>query len=352
MKPPAKTRRVTSTFAAVSFVAAAILLSACGSAPLRPESVARNDFDGIKPYVTDLIRHEMARNEIIGMSIALVDDQRIVWAEGFGYADKEHGQRASAQTIYRVGSISKLFTATAAMQLAEQKKLDIDRPLQTYLPEFSIQSRFAAGDPITPRNLMTHHSGLPRDQAKGMFTKNPEPFTQLVQEMKSSDTTYPPNHAFSYSNVGVSLLGHAIQNVSGVPFAEYMQRSVLTPLGMTSATFEPGPASSDMMSKAYRNGALAAELPLRDVPAGGLNTSAVDLSHFLSMVFADGRTGTTQVLRPESIAEMLRVQNADVPLDLNFHNGLGWMLSTLGSSTIENAGPVGSVTPQNLPARS
>ena len=324
----------------IAAASVALLLAACGGAPPRPDSVARNDYDGIKTYVSQLIRHEMNESQVTGLSIALVDDQRIVWAEGFGYADKERKQPASAQTIYRVGSISKLFTATAAMQLAEQKKLDIDRPLQNYLPEFSIQSRFPPTAAITPRNLMTHHSGLPRDFAKGMFTKNPVPFTQLVQELRSSDAAYPPNQHFSYSNVGVTLLGHAIQNVSGVPFADYIQRSVLQPLGMKDATMEPGPARSELMSKAYRRGELAEELPLRDVPAGGLNTSVVDLSHFLSMVFADGRTGTTQVLRPESVAEMLRPQNTEVPLDLNFHNGLGWMLSTLGSSTIENAGPV------------
>ena len=119
-----------------------LILAACGGSPPRPDSVARNDYESFKPYVEKLIRHEMDANAITGLSIALVDDQRIVWAEGFGYADKENRKPASAETIYRVGSISKLFTATAAMQLAEQHKLDLDRPLQDVLPEFSIRSRF------------------------------------------------------------------------------------------------------------------------------------------------------------------------------------------------------------------
>ncbi|MBU1238048.1 MAG: beta-lactamase family protein [Gammaproteobacteria bacterium] len=321
-------------------VCAALLFAACSVAPQRPESVARNDYDGIKTYVTQLIRHEMDKSDITGMSVALVDDQRVVWAEGFGYADKENNKPASAQTLYRVGSISKLFTATAAMQLAEQGKLDIDRPLEDALPGFSIRSRFADSAPITPRNLMTHHSGLPRDFSQGMFMKNPESFTKLVDHVRANDAAYPPNHIFSYSNVGITLLGHAIQNTSGMPFAEYMRQYVLSPLAMDTATFEPGVAKSDLMAKAYRKGALVVEPHLRDVPAGGLNASVVDLSHFLSMVFADGRAGTLQVLKPESVHEMLRPQNTDVPLDLNFHNGLGWMLSTLGASTIENAGPV------------
>jgi CubicO group peptidase (beta-lactamase class C family) len=317
-----------------------ILISACSVAPPRPESVVRNDYESFKPYVEQLIRHEMDANAITGLSIALVDDQRIVWAKGFGYADKENNKPASAETLYLVGSISKLFTATAAMQLAEQKKLDIDRPLKDALPEFSIRSRFADSAPITPRNLMTHHSGLPRDFSTGMFTKTPEPFTELVRHIRTTDAFYPPNHVFSYSNVGITLLGHAIQNASGMPFADYMQRSVLTPLGMNTASFGIGVAKSDLMAKAYRKGALVEEPALRDVPAGGLSASVVDISRFLSMVFADGRAGTTQVLKPESLREMLKAQNTDVPLDLNFHQGLGWMLSTLGASTIENAGPV------------
>lgn len=320
--------------------ASVLILAACGTAPQRPESVARSDIESVKNYVGQLVRHEMQKNDIAGMSIALVDDQKVVWAEGFGHADKEANKPATAETLYRVGSISKLFTASAAMQLAEQKKLDLDRPLKDVLPEFAIRSRYTSSDPITPRNLMTHHSGLPRDFSKGMFTKNPEPYTELLRHVRASDAAYPPNQVFSYSNVGITLLGHAIQNASGVPFADTMQRSLLAPLGMSTARFEPGIARSDLMAKPYRKGTLVEEPALRDVPAGGLNASALDLSRFLSMVFAEGRAGNTQVLKPESLREMLRPQNTDVPLDMNFHNGLGWMLSTLGASTIQGAGPV------------
>lgn len=321
-------------------LATVALLAACSTAPQRPDAVARNDIESIKAYVGQLARHEMRKNDIAAISIALVDDQTVLWAEGFGDADKAAGRPATADTLYRVGSISKLFTAAAAMQLAEQGKLQLDRPLRDALPEFAFHSRFDATAAITPRNLMTHHSGLPRDYSKGMFTKNPEPFTELVRHMRASDAAYPPDLLFSYSNIGVTLLGHAIQNTSGKPFADYMQQSILAPLGMHSARFEAGLAASDQMAKPYRKGALVDEPALRDVPAGGLNASVRDLARFLAMVFADGRAGDRQVLKPETVREMLRPQNTAVPLDFNFHNGLGWMLSTLGDSTIQGAGPV------------
>ena len=174
-----------------------LAVAGCAGAPQRPQNVARGDYDNVAAYASQLIRHEMDSNAVTGLSIALVDDQRVVWAAGFGYADKARKQAASAQTIYRAGSISKLFTATAAMQLAEQHKLHLDRPLHDALPEFSVRTRFGATAPITPRNLMTHHAGLPRDIAKGMFTANPAPFTEVVQQVKGSAVAYPPNLVFS-----------------------------------------------------------------------------------------------------------------------------------------------------------
>ena len=116
------------------------------------------------------------KNNVTGLSIALVDDKGLIWAQGFGYADKENKIPATPQTVYRVASISKLFTATAIMQLAEQGKINIDEPLTTYLPEFSIKTRFPGEGKITPRNLMTHHSGLPANFYKGIFSSNPATF--------------------------------------------------------------------------------------------------------------------------------------------------------------------------------
>lgn len=321
-------------------ILAIVILSGCAMAPPRPTGISRGDYVPIQAYVTKLARYEMNKRSVEGLSIALVDDQRIVWANGFGYADEEKNIPATADTIYRVGSISKLFTDMAAMQLVEQGWLDIDQPLRHYIPAFSIKTRFPGTNEITPRQLMTHHSGLPRDQLKGFMTQNPSPFTKVVDDIHETYAAYPPNLVFSYSNLGISLLGVAIQKQGGVPFAEFMRRSLLVPMGMTNSSFDTGLATSAQMAKGYRGRKPAVEPPLRDVPAGGLNSSVTDLGHFMSMVFADGKSGNQQILKPKTLAEMLRPQNTDVPLDLNFRIGLGWMLSTLGSSAIQNAGTV------------
>src|SRR5512139_4031498 len=123
----------------------ALLLAACSTtptAPLKPAEVSRGDYRYAQEYLRWLIEKEMDANDVTGLSIALVDDQRVVWSTGFGHANEEKGVAATGQTQYRMGSIAKVFTASAAMQLAEQGKLEIDAPLVNALPGFSIKSRF------------------------------------------------------------------------------------------------------------------------------------------------------------------------------------------------------------------
>lgn len=317
-----------------------VCIAGCSSAPTRPESVERGDYAKVAEYVSALVRHEMKKRDVTGLSIALVDDQRVVWAEGFGYADKAGNVPASPDTVYRAGSISKLFTATAAMQLAERRKMDIDRPLGDYLPGFSIRTRFVDAAPVTPRSILTHHSGLPSDCLKGMWTRNPEPFTRVADRVRDEYAANPPGTVFSYSNLGVTLLGDAIGKAADRDFVSHVRDEILLPLEMSRSSFSPSADRTPFAAKGYRKGKEAEDPPLRDVPAGGLNTSVLDLSRFVRMVFAGGKAGDRQIIKPETLAEMLRPQNIDVPLDLDFRVGLGWMLGGLGDIDIRNGGPV------------
>src|SRR5664279_1614275 len=318
----------------------ACMHAGCSSMPIRPESIPRGDYTYARDYISWLARSEMNKHGVTGLSIALVDDQQVVWAAGFGFADKRVNVPARAETIYRAGSISKLFTATAVMQLTEQGLLDIDKPLQSYLHEFSIKSRFPEAGPITPRNIMTHHSGIPSDHLQGAWTKNPEPFANITKLLQEDYVAYPPNFVYSYSDLGVTVLGHALEKVVGRDYVSHMKVSLLKPLGMTSSSFSNSPDSSHSASKAYRNGEEVEETSLRDIPAGGLNSTVLDLSHFTKMILAGGRTAEQQIIKPETLTEMLRPQNDAVPLDLMFRIGLGWMLGGQGDIDIRNAGPV------------
>lgn len=318
------------------------LLTACASPPPPPPAVAQGDTAAVRQHLEALIQHEMREHDVTGLSIALVDDQRVVWAFGAGWADAQAKRPADARTVYRMGSISKLLTDTVAMQLVQRGQLDLDAPIQRALPSFRIRSRW--GDvPITARGLMTHLAGLPRDVGYAMWGDADQSFQQMVAGLADADAAYPPGLQFSYSNVGLSVLGAAMEHASGQRFEALMQASLLDPLGMTTASYTRAVSPRPEMSQAYRKGKPVAEPALRDVPAGGLNASVLDIAQFMKFVFAEGRGGTpTQppVLPPAALREMLRVQNAQVPLDVNFQVGLGWMLSTLGGESLEGGGPV------------
>lgn len=305
-----------------------LLLSGCaGSPPLKPDTVQRGDYSYLKAQLTWLIEQEMSDQDVEGLSIAVVDDQQIVWSQGFGYADQANKIAATPETVYRVGSISKLFTDTLVMQLAEQGKLDIDQPLQTYLPNFAIKSRFPDAGPITTRNIMSHHSGLPGDRGNGMWTKNPAPFSQLIEPLQDEYVAYPPNRIWAYSNLGITLLGTALENISGQTFSSYADQQLLKPLGMANSAFSLG-IEGNLAAKAYKKHEEKAEVPLRDTPAGGLNANVLDLSRFIAMVLADGHANGRQILKPETLHDMQRQQNQDVALDVGTKTGLGWFLTS------------------------
>ena len=185
----------------------AVLLAACASPVPRPETVHRGDYGAVRAYIAALARQEMRNADVTGLSVALVDDQNLVWADGFGFADRARDVPAGADTVYRVGSITKLFTAAAVMQLAEQGKLAIDRPIEAVIPGFSMKSRFENARPVTPRLLMSHHAGLPTDILKGFSEPHPRSLAELTRQLQDEYLAFPPGTLWSYSNVGYSLLG-------------------------------------------------------------------------------------------------------------------------------------------------
>lgn len=313
-------------------------LTGCAVEPPRPAALARGDYQSVRDTLDRFAREQIKKHGVVGLSVAVLDDQRVVWAEGFGFADKARQIAATPQTLYRAGSISKVFTAAAAMQLAEAGQLDIDAPLVSALPEFSIRSRDANAAPITPRMIMTHHAGLPSDRAEGMWTEHPAHFTSVVEALRDEYRTFPPNFVHAYSNSGFSVLGAAIQQVSGMPYEYYMRDRLLIPLGMTASLFETAGPSGPHAAQAYTaNGKPGDELALRDTPAGGLNTTAQELLQLARMWFAGGKINDTQVLSAAFLAEMQRPQNTAIPLDADLRVGLGWHFSP---DSVQGGGPV------------
>jgi len=321
----------------VLLVATLILLFApafCTAGEIERESVVIDaEIGEIRGALAPLIRAAQEKYGVPGISLAVVQAGRILWLEGFGYADKEAGEPAMPDTVFRVGSLAKPLTAMAVLQLAERGELDIDQPLAGYLPEFSIRSRFdVVSKPITVRSVLCHHAGLPTDLNKGMWTHNP--YQEVAGRLREEYAAFPPFMVFSYSNVGYTLLGHMMEKVSGVPYPHYMQRNLFAPLGMVHSGFGRV-THSPLLAKGYRNGRQLRLLPIRDLPAHGLYTTAADLGAFIRMLLAGGVLDGQRVVDLATLDEMIEPQNADVPLDLEIVNGLGWFLER---DRIPNAG--------------
>ena len=231
----------------------------------------------------------MKRFDVQGLSIALVDDQKIAWSRGFGYADVNKRVPARPETVYPAGSIAKLFTIAAALQLQEQKRIDIDQPLRSYLPEFSFQTRFPDSRPITVRSIMTHHSGLPSDYLRGMISRAPISLVDRASGLKREWVAYPPDFIFSYSNAAIQLLGYLAEKASGKDFVSYTNESLFQPMGMSHTSFVVEPYMRPFLSKGYRSGRESEEILLQPVPSPDcpIYTSAVDLGRFIEMIFAE-----------------------------------------------------------------
>jgi CubicO group peptidase (beta-lactamase class C family) len=308
-----------------------------GSGKERNRAIVGSEVRAIRDALAPLVRAAQEKFRIPAVSLVLVRGERVLWAEGFGFADVRHRTPATPATLYRAGSLAKPITATAVMQLAEAGEIDIDQPLQGYLPEFSIRSRFdTTAEPITVRSLLCHHSGLPTDLNKGMWSE--QPFTEVASWLGEEYAAFPPNLVFSYSNVGYTLLGHMVEEVSGVPYRDYMEREIFRPLGMVNSSMGPPQGErEEALAKGYRAGQEAELLPVRDLPALGLYTSAADLGAFLQTLLSAGKAGPRQFLLPGTLEEMFEPQNEHIALDLDVVNGLGWFME---ANSIPGAGPV------------
>ncbi|MBM3832771.1 MAG: beta-lactamase family protein [Verrucomicrobia bacterium] len=264
------------------------------------------------------VEHEVNRRNLSGVSVALVDDQRIVYANGFGYADKSRRRPARSDTVYRAGSISKLFAAMATMQLVEQGRLELDQPVTTYNPDFRIVIPFENVKPITLRQLLCHRSGMIREAPVGGYFDDSEPGTDnTVASLASCVLVHPPDSQTKYSNSGITIVGRVVSKVSKLPFEECVQQRLLHPIGMRNSAFLLRSELKGKLAKGYLPVAAdgggfheieAPQFEFGILPAGNLYTTVEDLAQFLRFLFAHGRREGSQLLRPETLEEMFTPQ--------------------------------------------
>lgn len=300
------------------FLFRSTIVSATGSSK---DSI--NDYSSlILKYQTE-IKKEMKRLKVQGVSIALIDEDSVVWIEGFGYADKENNIKATLSTKYMIGSVTKLFTAVGVMQLQDVNKLCINDPLQKHLPQFNIKSHFGDINDISIRSVMTHHAGIPSDIFANFVSENPEDFTTTVDYINQEYSTYPPDFIMSYSNAGYTILGHMIQEVAKEPYTDYITNHIFNPVRMSQSGFLVSMVYPEGLSKSYNSkGKPDKEYPPRDVPAGAIFSNANDMAMFAFSLLSD----KNEIISQESLNAMLEQQNKDIEFDFDNKNGLCWTL--------------------------
>ncbi len=279
-----------------SYVAVCALLASGSSSPAA-------DYSPVLPALENEIHREMAEWNIGGVAIALVDDQRLVYAAGFGEAKRD--------SIFRVGSISKLFNAIAVMQQVEAGKLDLDAPLPD--EELPINP-FPAAPAVTLRQILCHRSGFQRESPVGGYFDDSQPgLAATVASVRGCILVTRPGEKTRYSNVAPSLAGHLVEKVSGQSFEEYQREHLLGPLGMTNSAWRLARvprkriAPSRMRVADGRGGWRRRAAPLFDLgtlPAGNLFSTAEDLARFASALLAGGGG----LVKPDTLQQMWQPQ--------------------------------------------
>ncbi|WP_266183818.1 serine hydrolase domain-containing protein [Dyella humicola] len=267
-------------------------------------------------WLDPLVADAMRRAPIAGAVVVVVKDSDILLSKGYGYADASSKKPIDpATTLFRAGSLSKLFTATAVMQLVEQGKLDLDADVNRFL-DFSIPPR--DGKPVTLRELMTHTAGF-EDVVKDLYVPDASSLISNEAWLKRwvPARIFPAGEVTAYSNYGAALAGYIVQRVAGEPFETYIEQHIFQPLGMTHATFrQPLPPSllADMAGSYLSPSGPPFPLGLIPaVPAGALSISGNDMARFMIAHLQDGHVGDAQLLRGETVKQMHSYARPSVP---------------------------------------
>ena len=229
----------------VTIILAAVVLSATTITPAQTVNV-----DRVVAELEPEIQRAMLAGNIPSASVALVSGDQVIWSNGYGYSNLWARTPASTNTVYLIGSTFKAMSTIALLQLMEQGKFKLDDPVNNYLTDFKIQGEDPQ-HPITFRHLLTHTSGLPGDFGGFPVWGDtvPPPLEEYLR--KSLKVTQPPMKSVVYSNMAYTLIGYLVQKFSGVPYKQYIQEHIFTPLEMTSTAFEPTPEMGERLSVPY-----------------------------------------------------------------------------------------------------
>ncbi len=317
------------------------LFTARASASEEPDEVSAT-YDAVDAY----IERQMARLNMPGVSLAIVEGDRIVHLRGFGRA-RPGGGAPSPQTPFPVGSITKSFTALAVMQLVEAGKIELDSPVQQYLPWFRVADPQASAQ-VTVRHLLHQTSGLPTwtgEVPLADFGNSPDATQHLARALSTLELTRPVGSAFEYSNTNYNLLGDIIEVACGESYADYVQEHIFTPLGMSHTYTSQAMARQNGLAVGHRYWFMIPvavpnlPLPNGSLPGGMIISCAEDMARYMMAMLNGGRYGDVQVLSAAGIDELQRGVADWVVMGRSVAKyGMGWIVSYTGQTKVVSHG--------------
>jgi CubicO group peptidase (beta-lactamase class C family) len=284
--------------------------------------------------------------DIAGAVTVVGRSDGVIAEDAIGYRDIAAKAPMTADTLFRIASMTKPVTAIGIMILADRGKLSVDDPVEKHLPEFRGQMLVAARNnetltlkkpprPITLRDLLTHTSGLPGNYPAGIadvYAKRHLTLAEAIFAQSQRPLDFEPGSRWAYCNAGIDALGRVIEVVSGESYPEFLQKTVFDPLGMKDTTFYP---TADQLARtavlyekkgdtlAPVTSFLGAPPPGKHpVPAGGLWSTGGDLAQLYRMMLGKGQLNSTRILSEQAVAEMTRLQTGD--LKSGFVEGMGF----------------------------
>jgi CubicO group peptidase (beta-lactamase class C family) len=321
----------------VGAVLAIILRAFAKRASVRPVTNSAS-YDAIDAY----IERQMHRLNMPGVSLAIVEGDRIVHLRGFGQA-RPGGEAPSPKTPFFIGSLTKSFTALAVMQLVEAGKIDLDAPVQRYLPWFQVADPQASAR-MTVRHLLNQTSGLPTSSGEIIsadFDNGPGDTERQARALSTLVLTRPVGSAFEYSNSNYSLLGLIIEAASGESYADYVQKHIFTPLGMSHTYTSQAMAKQNGVAVGHQYwfaipfAAPNMPIPHGSLPGGGLISSAEDLARYMMAHLNGGCYGDVQILSSAGIDELHRGIREYRKMGVSAGKyGMGWWASEIGRTKL------------------
>jgi D-alanyl-D-alanine dipeptidase/CubicO group peptidase (beta-lactamase class C family) len=311
------------------FASIIVSIQGCDNHPQNIDPI--KGFELVALKLENAINYEIKSKNLNAISMVLVDDQKIAWAKGFGYENPDSKINADANTVYRVGSVSKLFTDMAIMQRVEIGEIDLDKAIQTYLPNFKPDNPYKK--PITLRQMMSHRSGLLREPRKGnYFTDDEISLKTTVESIIPSKLIHEPESKTKYSNAAIAVVGYTLESLYKTPYVDYMQKHILEKIGMNNSAFAPNTKIRARLAKAtmwsYDDRIFSAPtFELGMIPAGSLYAPVTDLAKFMMVLFAQGKGPKEVVIKPETLNKMISPQFGG---DKTRGYGIGFGLSEHG----------------------